>query len=342
MAPARKFVDDGTADRLFAYRSEGDLGGVGTPVEGMALGRLGPDGNRPDRGPERARSASWSRRRPCPGRARSCASGSTTPITSPRAAATGPDRPLIFAKFSNAVVADGEPVIRPAGSHALDLEGELGVVIGRGGRHIKAADAYSHVLGYVVVNDISARDWQGSPPALGPGETGDGQWLRAKGSDTFLPMGPVLAFKTAIPDPHRLRIRSWRIPGSGPQAGTSVLMQDGNTGDMIHRIPELIEFVSASISLEPGDVISTGTPSGVGVFRTPPVFLEPGDRVRVEIEGIGCGREPDRRRRLDSGPGGSMADGQIPATMRALVKASPAAGAELRDVPVPCPAMASC
>ena len=206
---------------------------------------------------------------------------------------TGPDRPLIFAKFSNAVVADGEPVIRPAGSHALDLEGELGVVIGRGGRHIKAADAYSHVA-RATSSSTTSRPATGraARPRCGPGENGDGQWLRAKGSDTFLPMGPVLAFKTAIPDPHRLRIRSWRIPGSGPQAGTSILMQDGNTGDMIHRIPELIEFVSASISLEPGDVISTGTPSGVGVFRTPPVFLEPGDRVRVEIEGIGSVENP--------------------------------------------------
>ncbi|HEY7937383.1 MAG TPA: fumarylacetoacetate hydrolase family protein [Candidatus Limnocylindrales bacterium] len=291
MAPARKFVDDGTADRLFAYRSEDDLGGVGTPVEGMALGRLGPDGNVRTEG----RSVPVGElvpAAPVPRPGKIVCIGLNYADHVAEGGRAGPDRPLIFAKFSNAVVADGEPVIRPAGSHALDLEGELGVVIGRGGRHIKAADAYSHVLGYVVVNDISARDWQGSPPALGPGEKGDGQWLRAKGSDTFLPMGPVLAFKTAIPDPHRLRIRSWRIPGSGPQAGTSVLMQDGNTGDMIHRIPELIEFVSASISLEPGDVISTGTPSGVGVFRTPPVFLEPGDRVRVEIEGIGAVENP--------------------------------------------------
>jgi 2-keto-4-pentenoate hydratase/2-oxohepta-3-ene-1,7-dioic acid hydratase in catechol pathway len=166
------------------------------------------------------------------------------------------------------------------------------VVIGRAASRVSAAEAYSHVLGYLVLNDITARDWQGSPPALRPGEHGDGQWLRAKSSDSFLPMGPVLAFKTAIPDPHRLRIRSWRIPGRGPQAGSAVLMQDGTTADMIFRIPELIEFVSASISLDPGDVISTGTPAGVGVFRTPPVFLEPGDRVRVEIEGIGSVENP--------------------------------------------------
>ncbi len=120
-------------------------------------------------------------------------------------------------------MADGEPVIRPAGSHALDLEGELGVVIGRGGRHIEGRGRRLQATSSATscVNDISARDWQGSPPALRPGEKGDGQWLRAKGSDTFLPMGPVLAFKTAIPDPHRLRIRSWRIarhtaPGGHP------------------------------------------------------------------------------------------------------------------------------
>ena len=285
------FVDDGTADRLYAYRSEGDLGGVGIPLEGMALGRLGPDGlvRREGRSVPVGELVPAA---PVPRPGKIVCIGLNYADHVAEGGRTGPDRPLIFAKFSNAVVADGEPVIRPAGSHALDLEAELGVVIGRGGRHIKAADAYSHVLGYVVVNDISARDWQGSAPALGPGEKGDGQWLRAKGSDTFLPMGPVLAFKTAIPDPHRLRIRSWLIPGKGPQAGTAVLMQDGNTADMIHRIPELIEFVSASISLEPGDVISTGTPAGVGVFRTPPVFLEPGDRVRVEVEGIGSVENP--------------------------------------------------
>lgn len=291
MAPARKFVDDGTADRLYAYRSEGDLGGVGVPVEGMALGRLGPDGKVRTEG-RTVPVGDLIPAPPVPRPGKVICIGLNYADHVAEGGRSGPDRPLIFAKFSNAVVADGEAVIRPAGSHALDLEGELGVVIGRSGRKIKAADAYSHVLGYVVVNDISARDWQGSPPALGPGEKGDGQWLRAKGSDTFLPMGPVLAFKTAIPDPHRLRIRSWLIPGAGAGAGTPVLMQDGNTSDMIHRIPELIEFVSASITLEPGDVISTGTPAGVGVFRTPPVFLEPGDRVRVEIEGIGSVENP--------------------------------------------------
>ena len=291
MAPKARFVDDGTAQRLFAHLAPGELGGVGTPVEGMALGRLGPDGL-VRTGPRTVPVGELVPAPPVPLPGKIVCIGLNYRDHAAEGGREAPDRPLIFSKFSNAVVADGEAVIRPAGSHALDLEGELGVVIGRTARRVSAGDAYSYVLGYVVLNDISARDWQGSPPALRPGEHGDGQWLRAKGSDTFLPMGPVLAFKTAIPDPHRLRIRSWRIPGNGPGAGTPMLMQDGNTSDMIFRIPELIEFVTASISLEPGDLISTGTPAGVGVFRTPPVFLEPGDRVRVEIEGIGSVENP--------------------------------------------------
>ncbi len=291
MARSRKFVDDGTAQRLFAYQAASELGGVGTPVEGMALGRLGPDGivrtgDRADPVGELVPAA------PVPRPGKIVCIGLNYRDHAAEGGREAPDRPMVFSKFSNTVVADGEPVVRPIGCHALDLEGELGVVIGRAARRVSAADAYSYVLGYVVLNDISARDWQGSPPALRAGEHGDGQWLRAKGSDTFLPMGPILAFKTAIPDPHRLRIRSWRIPGNGPGAGSPMLMQDANTADMIFRIPALIEFVTASISLEPGDVISTGTPAGVGVFRTPPVFLEPGDRVRVEIEGIGSVENP--------------------------------------------------
>lgn len=198
-----------------------------------------------------------------------------------------PIRPMLFAKFANAVIADGEPIVRPPGTHALDLEAELGVVIGRRASRVRHADAMAHVLGYVVVNDVSARDWQGNKAALAPGEQGDGQWLRAKGSDTFLPMGPVLVTADEIPDPSALRIRSWLIPSSGPHAGDSLLMQDESTSDMIFDVPTLIEFISAAITLEPGDVIATGTPAGVGVYRDPPVFLEPGDRVRCEVDGIG-------------------------------------------------------
>jgi 2-keto-4-pentenoate hydratase/2-oxohepta-3-ene-1,7-dioic acid hydratase in catechol pathway len=203
-----------------------------------------------------------------------------------------PVRPVLFAKFPNAVISDGAPIVRPSGTHALDLEVELGVVIGSTARRVPRERALEHVAGYVVVNDVSARDWQGVKPALHEGEIGDGQWLRAKGSDTFLPVGPVLATREMIPDPQRLRLRSWRTPGSGPDAGHAILMQDGSTADMIWSVAELIEFITAAITLEPGDIVVTGTPSGVGVYRDPPVFLEPGDRVRCEIEGIGSVENP--------------------------------------------------
>lgn len=203
-----------------------------------------------------------------------------------------PVRPLIFAKFANAVIADGAPIVRPEGTHALDLEVELGVVIGSATRRVGRDDALAHVAGYVVVNDISARDWQGSKPALREGEVGDGQWLRAKSSDTFLPIGSTFIPSADLPDPQRLRLRSWRMPGSGPDAGRAILMQDGTTADMIWGVAELLEFISATITLDPGDIVITGTPAGVGVFRDPPVFLEPGDRVRCEIDGIGSVENP--------------------------------------------------
>jgi 2-keto-4-pentenoate hydratase/2-oxohepta-3-ene-1,7-dioic acid hydratase in catechol pathway len=203
-----------------------------------------------------------------------------------------PDRPMLFSKFTNAIVGDGDPVIRPEGTGALDLEVELGVVIGKVVRRASADDALDAVAGYVVVNDVSARDWQGNPQALREGEKGDGQWLRAKGSDTFLPMGPTFVSADELDPRAGLALRSWRIPGTGDAAGTPVLMQDGNTVNMIHDVPALVSFVSRHITLEPGDLIATGTPAGVGVFRVPPVFLEPGDRVRCEIEGIGSVENP--------------------------------------------------
>ncbi|MFL5756873.1 MAG: fumarylacetoacetate hydrolase family protein, partial [Chloroflexota bacterium] len=162
----------------------------------------------------------------------------------------------------------------------------------RRARRVDVADAMDHVGGYVVVNDVSARDWQGNKAALRDGQTGDGQWLRAKGSDTFLPVGPVFVTPDELDPRAGVRLRSWRIPGSGPQAGQSQAMQDGSTADMIWPVDELISFISRQITLEQGDLIATGTPAGVGVFRDPPVFLEPGDRVRCEIEGIGAVENP--------------------------------------------------
>jgi 2-keto-4-pentenoate hydratase/2-oxohepta-3-ene-1,7-dioic acid hydratase in catechol pathway len=200
-----------------------------------------------------------------------------------------PEWPLLFGKFPSAVIGDGEAIVRPEGCHALDLEVELGVVIGRRARRVAEADAMDHVGGYVVVNDISARDWQGSGPALRPGQKGDGQWLRAKSSDTFLPMGPVFVTADELDPAAGLRLRSWRIPAGSDDP---VLMQDGTTADLVFTVPQLIAFISRQITLDPGDVIATGTPAGVGVFRDPPVFLEPGDRVRCDIEGIGSVENP--------------------------------------------------
>jgi 2,4-didehydro-3-deoxy-L-rhamnonate hydrolase len=203
-----------------------------------------------------------------------------------------PDRPMLFAKFPNAIIGDGEPIVRPEGTRALDLEVELGVVIGRVARRVTPEEAVDHVAGYVVVNDVSARDWQGNPQALREGEKGDGQWLRAKGSDTFLPIGPTFVTADELEPRDGLALRSWRIPGSGEGAGTPIPMQDGTTADMLHDVPALVSFISRHITLEPGDLIATGTPAGVGVFRDPPVFLEPGDVVRCEIEGIGAVENP--------------------------------------------------
>jgi 2-keto-4-pentenoate hydratase/2-oxohepta-3-ene-1,7-dioic acid hydratase in catechol pathway len=199
-----------------------------------------------------------------------------------------PASPTLFAKFGNAIVGDGEAIVRPEGTTALDLEVELGVVIGRRARRVPAETAMEHVAGYLVVNDVTARDWQGVRAALQPGEKGDGQWLRAKGSDTFFPIGPVFATRDAIPNPHALWLRSWVVRRSGVEEA----LQDGTTADMVWQIPDLIAYVSRAITLEAGDILSTGTPSGVGVFRVPPVFLEPGDRVRCEVESIGSVDNP--------------------------------------------------
>ena len=197
-------------------------------------------------------------------------------------------RPLLFSKFANAIIGEGESIVRPEGTHALDFEVELGVVIGTTARRVSEQGALDHVAGYVVVNDVSARDWQGVRAALREGDTGDGQWLRAKGSDTFLPMGPVFVTRDELDPAAGIRLRSWRITPDGLEH----LMQDGSTADMIWGIPALIAYISAAVTLEPGDVIATGTPSGVGVFRDPPIFLEPGDRVRCEVEGIGSVENP--------------------------------------------------
>jgi 2-keto-4-pentenoate hydratase/2-oxohepta-3-ene-1,7-dioic acid hydratase in catechol pathway len=285
--------------RLFAYRDasgrgRSDLLGVdvGAFAEGVRLGRLHDDGTVEIADGERRSAAELTPAPAVPRPGKIVCIGLNYRDHCAEQGLPPPDRPLLFAKFANTVVADGEPVVRPAGTRALDLEVELGVVIGLTARRVPAASAMDHVAGYVVCNDISARDWQGNKVALGPGERGDGQWLRAKGADSFLPIGPVFVTPDDLPDPHGIGLRSWRVPGSGPDAGRAVAMQDGTTADMVFRVPALIEYISHVITLEPGDLIITGTPAGVGVFRQPPVFLEPGDLVRVEVDGIGSVENP--------------------------------------------------
>ena len=147
------------------------------------------------------------------------------------------------------------------------------VVIGRRGKHVAESDAWEYVAGYTVMNDVSARDLQ----------RGDGQWTRAKSLDTFAPLSCELVTADEIADPHDLTIRCWV---------NDQLMQDANTGMMIHTIPRLIAHLSEAFTLEPGDLIATGTPAGVGAFRDPPVFLHPGDSVRCEVEGVAVLENP--------------------------------------------------
>jgi 2-keto-4-pentenoate hydratase/2-oxohepta-3-ene-1,7-dioic acid hydratase in catechol pathway len=188
-------------------------------------------------------------------------------------ASAPPKSPIIFAKFPTSIAGPEDPIVIPVGNPNVDYEAELAVVIGRRGKAIPAAHAFDYVAGYMPLNDVSARVWQ----------FGDKQWVRGKSCDTFCPIGPHLTTHDEVPDPHALAIRA-RVNG--------VTLQDSNTSKMIFRVPELIEFISASITLEPGDIIATGTPEGVGAFRKPPVFLKPGDVVEVEIERLGVLRNP--------------------------------------------------
>ena len=184
-----------------------------------------------------------------------------------------PSAPLLFAKAANVVIGDGDAVRIPAGiSDKVDYEVELGVVIGRGGIRISRAEALTHVFGYTVFNDVTARDIQ----------QGDKQWFRGKSFDTFAPMGPLVVGADEL-KPDRLKIELHV---------NSKQRQNGTTADMIFDVASIIEYASACFPLEVGDVIATGTPSGVGVFRTPPVFLKKGDVVEARIEGIGVLRNP--------------------------------------------------
>jgi 2-keto-4-pentenoate hydratase/2-oxohepta-3-ene-1,7-dioic acid hydratase in catechol pathway len=179
-----------------------------------------------------------------------------------------PERPLLFAKWQSAVIASGEPVVIPAGVEQVDYEAELAAVIGSRVKGVSVENALEAVAGYTCLNDVSARVLQFA----------DGQWTRAKSLDTFCPIGPHVVPREEVGDPQALRIQC-RVNGE--------TVQDGSTADMIFGVAELVAYVSETITLEPGDVIATGTPPGVAFGRTDGRYLQRGDTVEVEIERVG-------------------------------------------------------
>jgi 2-keto-4-pentenoate hydratase/2-oxohepta-3-ene-1,7-dioic acid hydratase in catechol pathway len=186
-----------------------------------------------------------------------------------------PKSPIVFSKFPTSVVGPEDAVVLPPTSAQVDYEAELAVVIGRRAKHVSRERALDFVLGYTNFNDVSARDFQ----------FGDGQWQRGKSCDTFAPTGPFIATGDEIPDPHKLSI-AFRLNG--------VTLQDSTTEQLIFGIPDLVAFITETITLEPGDLIATGTPPGVGFARKPPVFIQSGDVLEVEIEGLGTLRNHAR------------------------------------------------
>ncbi len=178
-----------------------------------------------------------------------------------------PQAPLLFAKWPNALIGPGEAIVIPRLVQQADYEAELGVVIGATVRNVSKENAFEAVRGYVCTNDVSARDLQYA----------DRQWTRGKSPDTFCPVGPLVP-AAEVPDPHNLRIRAI-VSGE--------VLQDSTTANLIFGVDEIIAYIAQTITLEPGDLILTGTPAGVGVFRTPKRLLRDGDVVTIEIEGLG-------------------------------------------------------
>lgn len=187
--------------------------------------------------------------------------------------AAPPEAPLLFNKLTNSLSAHNAPIVLPPISSKVDYEAELAVVIGQRAKRVSEAEALDYVFGYTLINDVSARDLQ----------FGDGQWTRGKGLDTFAPLGPFITTRDEIKDVQALKIEG-RLNGE--------VMQSSNTSKMIFKVAYLVSYLSQGITLEPGDVIATGTPDGVGVFRKPPVLLKAGDVFEVEIEGLGTLRNP--------------------------------------------------
>ena len=184
-----------------------------------------------------------------------------------------PEAPLLFAKWQNTLIGPGEPIVIPPIVTKCDYEAELGVVIGQRVRDVSVENALEAVAGYTCVNDVSARDLQFA----------DGQWTRGKSPDTFCPVGPRLVPRDEVPDPQALGIRAI-LNGE--------TVQESTTANMVFGVAEVIAYVTRTVTLEPGDLIATGTPAGVGAFRKPPLFMHPGDEITIEIDGIGSLTNP--------------------------------------------------
>jgi len=184
-----------------------------------------------------------------------------------------PEAPLLFAKWQNTLIGPGDPIVIPPVVTKCDYEAELGVVIGERIKDVSAENALEAVAGYVCVNDVSARDLQFA----------DGQWTRGKSPDTFCPVGPALVSRDEIPDPQALPIRAIL---------NGATVQESTTANMIFGVADVIAYVTRTITLEPGDLIATGTPAGVGAFRDPPLFMKPGDEITIEIDGVGSITNP--------------------------------------------------
>lgn len=189
-----------------------------------------------------------------------------------------PDYPTVFTKYANTVIGPGEAIVLPRVSNQVDYEVELGVVIGRRAKHVREVDALEYVAGYLPFHDVSARDYQHRTS----------QWTLGKSFDTFAPMGPALVTRDEVGDPHKLDIQL--SISKGGENGE--VLQQSNPSNLIFPVHVLIAYLSDVMTLEPGDVIATGTPSGVGAARKPQRFLKPGDVVRIEISGLGVLENP--------------------------------------------------
>lgn len=261
------------AERPGLLDAEGVLRDASSLVPDWGPGQLGPDAL------ERIRHADWSRlprvegapRLGCPVAqvGKLVCAGLNYADHAAEAGLPAPAEPVLFMKAVTAISGPSDPVQLVPGADKVDWEVELGVVIGSRARRVTEAQALSHVAGYVLANDVSERSWQ-----LERG----GTWTKGKSHDTFAPLGPWLVTADEVPDPHRIGL--W-LEVNGKR------MQDGNTANFIFRLPALISYISQFMTLKPGDVVLTGTPAGVGLGQKPPVFLKPGDVMRLGADGLG-------------------------------------------------------